>query len=438
MSNSANSPTTTPNESTDLVPESIREQRGLINQNFENLANKVKPYAPLISTDPIVPVDSNRVPVDTNRETWNKTLNRLRFKLLPLLEEQIDTLLELLHPSELEDDIDGSSLALIIEIQSELDQNLHEILSIAAGIKHKPFSSPAQADDQELEEFKEFRRQGISSGLKTLNRTLHSLFDESSHMIRDLTKPSTLTIESYQHLQSSRSSAISQHTFMAARYMNQVIKRMSAHEFTLILQLWAPQVHFTHNEFLSDLPKLIYRVIHHPEREYSYDGLAKCLKNKHALPLAQALIPLMKLSRVFFKTLMKCGLNKIPSKPFTHMNSYQLATLSDSVGFIMHDLFIVMKSIAEYGSDDVDDDQDYNPEYIEGIITRTIRRFDSNILLVIAYVIPLITDSIFEPNPLQTYLLQWNNLFLIAARRCILAAQFYSSASQAAETHENE
>jgi hypothetical protein len=355
------------------------------------------------------------------------------------LQEQVETLLESLHPSELENNIDGPNLALIIEIQSELDQNLHDILSIAAsGIKHKPFTSPAQADDQDLEEFKEFRREGLSSELKSLNRSLLSLFDKSSNMIRELTRPSTLTIESHQRLQSSRRSAISQHTYTAARYIDHVIEWMTAHEFTLIQKYWAAQVHYTHIEFLSDLPKLIYRATHHPEREYSYDGLAKCLKNKHALPLAQALIPLMKLSRVFFKKLIKDALNQIPSKPFTNMNSYQLETLSDSVGYIMHDLFIIMKSIAEYGSEDITNDQDYNPEYIEGIITKTIRRFNSNILLVIAYFIPLIPNSILDPNHLQTDLLQWNNLFSIAAQRCILAAQSYSIASQAAETRENE
>jgi hypothetical protein len=97
MSDSANSPTTTPSEPTDMLPGSIREQRGkrllsvsrimhheeelnqfaysstgLIEQNFQNLANKVKPYAPMNPAHH-VPVETNHVPVETNHvpvELW--------------------------------------------------------------------------------------------------------------------------------------------------------------------------------------------------------------------------------------------------------------------------------------------------------------------------------------------------------------------------------
>ncbi|PLW38965.1 hypothetical protein PCANC_20296 [Puccinia coronata f. sp. avenae] len=72
MSDSANSPTTTPSEPTGMVPGSIREQQGLIEQNFQNLANKVKPYAPMNAAHH-VPVKTNHVPVETNHvplELW--------------------------------------------------------------------------------------------------------------------------------------------------------------------------------------------------------------------------------------------------------------------------------------------------------------------------------------------------------------------------------
>ncbi|PLW48061.1 hypothetical protein PCASD_03606 [Puccinia coronata f. sp. avenae] len=433
MSESANnSPTATlsgSTEPTDVVPELIRERRGSIIQNFQNLRDKSQQYVP---GNPIYPI----VPVDTDREKWNEALSRLRLQFLPPLRHQIDTLIRLLHPSELQDDVDGSRLALIIDIQAELDQSLHEILTIATGIKDKPVSSPTRADDQDLQEFKEFTRQGLSSALKFLIHQVNSIFEQSSHVIKELTKPSTSTIESHQHLQSSLRFAILRRASVAATSIDRVIQWITADEFALIQVHWGSGSCDPYNEFLTDLPKLIYRAIHHLEPNYFNDGYTKYLKNEHALPLAHALTPLMKLSRLFFKKLVKDGLNQTPSKPYTDMNSYQLQTIGDSVGFIMLYLFHIMKSIAEYGTEYRHDEENLNPELIEGVIKKIIRRFDSNILLIITYIIPLISDSPSEPNQFQTYLVEWNSLFLIASQRCIFATQYYNAASQAAGPHE--
>ncbi|PLW34185.1 hypothetical protein PCASD_13305 [Puccinia coronata f. sp. avenae] len=429
----ANRATTTPNEPTertDVVPEAIREERALIDQNFQNLANKFEQY---------VPGDPTRrpiVPVDTNRETWNEALSRLRFKFLPPLRRQVDTLIQLLHPSELENDINGSRLKLILDIQTELDQSLHEIFFIAAGIKRKPASSPTRADDQDLQQFKEFTRQGLSSALELLNHSLHSIFDQSFRTIRELTKPPNVTTESHQDFQSSRRDVILHHATSATSSMDRVVERITGREFILIQDYWGSQLHCVHSEFLSDLPKIIYRAIHHLEPNDPNQGFAQCLKNEHALPLAQAFIPLIKLSRVFFNKIVKDALNKTPSKQYTNMNSYQLETLGNSVGVIAHYFFKMMKSIADYGLEFRHHHENHNPALIEGIIKKILSCFDSNILLVITYIIPLIPDSVSEPNHLQAYLVEWNKLLSIAAQRCILAAQFYQAASIAADPHQ--
>jgi hypothetical protein len=123
----------------------------------------------------------------------------------------------LLHPSKLENDINGSRLALIIDIQSQLDQSLHEIFSIAAGIKQKPVSSPARADDQDLQEFKEFTPQGLSFALEFIHHSFRSIFDQSFCTIRELTKPPTVTIQSHQDFQSSRRDVMLHHATSATR-----------------------------------------------------------------------------------------------------------------------------------------------------------------------------------------------------------------------------
>jgi hypothetical protein len=342
----------------------------------------------------------------------------------------------LLHPSELQDDINGARLKLILEIQSELDQSLHAIGSIAAGITQKPVSSATRADDQDLKEFKEFRRRGLSYTLHSLHSSLHSIFRNSSYTIKELTKPPTVTIEPHQHPQSSCRDAILFGKTSTARIIDQVIKWVTAHEWILIPTYWGPKVNYAHDGFVSDLSKAIYRAIPHLKPTHFSNGLARRLRSKHALPLAQCLIPLIKLSRVFFNRLANDVLmKKIPSKPFTDMSSNQLETLCNSIGYIAHDFYDLIRTIATYESD-VRNDETPHPASIEGIINKIISRFDSNVLLVITYIIPLIPDSVSEPNHFQTYLVEWRKLCLIAAQRCIHAVQLYNAASLAAELHE--
>jgi hypothetical protein len=114
---------------------------------------------------------------------------------------------------------------------------------------------------------------------------------------------------------------------------------------------------------------------------------------------------------------MKDVLNQTPSKPYTDMNSFQLKTLSSSAGFIAHYLFQIMETIADYDLDLRHNEDNHNPAFIKGIIDKKIiRRFNSILQLLVTYVIPLIPKSSSEPNLLQTYLVEWNNVSLCDAK----------------------
>jgi hypothetical protein len=60
------------------------------------------------------------------------------------------------------------------------------------------------------------------------------------------------------------------------------------------------------------------------------------------------LIPIIKLSRLFFRKLARDGLNKKPLKSFTDMNSHQLKTLSESAAYISGNLHGIVISIEEF------------------------------------------------------------------------------------------
>ncbi|PLW16461.1 hypothetical protein PCANC_07845 [Puccinia coronata f. sp. avenae] len=122
-----NIPSTAPSESTkstNVVPESICQQGGLIYENFQNLRKKHQQFVLWNPSRTIVSVDMTR-------ETWNEALNELQFKILPLLRRQLNTLPKLLNPPELPEHMNASKLQLITEIQSELDHSTDRVFIIS-------------------------------------------------------------------------------------------------------------------------------------------------------------------------------------------------------------------------------------------------------------------------------------------------------------------
>ncbi|PLW48042.1 hypothetical protein PCASD_03621 [Puccinia coronata f. sp. avenae] len=397
MSDSTDSLTATPPESTHSASKAIRKQRGLVYLKFRNLRNKSDHYAPWNSSYPIVHVD-------TDQDTWNEACHRLQFKVLPSLRQQINTLPKLLNPPDLQDDIlNGSKLKLITEIQSELDHSLDQMLSISAGIRLRPIPSPADVDDKDLKEMKEFTRRGVFFKLHSLNHALRFIFDLSS----------------------------------VANSIDDLIKWLASHEFINIQEQWGPELS-SHEGNITQVTKLINEAIHQVDVESTDDGEESADEliipdlDKRAIPLAESLIPVIKLSRLFFRKLARDGLHQIPLKSFTNMNSYQLETLSESAGFIACDFSDIIRFLK--GSNENDETE--TADFITEIIRKLIHRFDSNLLLAIMYIIPLIPNSINSPSCLQNYLVMWNNLFLIATHRCIRAAQSYKADSQPVDTDE--
>ncbi|PLW45107.1 hypothetical protein PCASD_04596 [Puccinia coronata f. sp. avenae] len=180
-----------------------------------------------------------------------------------------------------------------------------------------------------------------------------------------------------------------------------------------------------YDEQLTRLTQFIKPRIHHldpeeeeEEEEEEYDDdddddeekLASI--DKSAIPLAELLIPIIKLSRLFFKKLAKDGLNKTPLKPFTDMNSYQLTRLGDSAGRMSCDLDAIVRCIKE--SDDYDE-ADTTLEVMQ-TINRIRYAFDSHLLLVILYIVPLLPDLLSSPNHLQNSLITWSDLILVATQ----------------------
>jgi hypothetical protein len=411
----------------------VLNSTGLIYQTFQSLVSKFE----INPTRDIADILSHLYigSIDIDEETWNKAVNQLRFDILPLLRQQINALPTLMNPLELEDDIDGPRLKLIVEIQSGLNQNSDQILSIVAGIKPELIASPRppQADDSHLQELKEFRRQGLWYKLDSLKHQLRTIYERCAFTIRDLKKSTKAISHSHQTRQLNHRHEIIRRTINATESIDIFMKWLTSHEFINVQEEWDPEVSGLDDE-LAKLTKRIHRTINDPELQDDDLSSDVAILNKNIIPLAQSLIPVIKLSRLFFKKLMKDGLNKVPLKPFTDMNSYQLGTLVGSAGYIDCHLYDINNFIKKSDENDETD----TAKSITEKIYQMIQDFDSNLLLVIIYIIPLIPNSIPSPRDLQDSLVAWNKLFLIAAHNCICAAHSYQALSESLETHDEE
>ncbi|PLW45110.1 hypothetical protein PCASD_04593 [Puccinia coronata f. sp. avenae] len=327
MTESIDSPTSPLTALTPLVPNSIREQRDLIRRNFQCLGDKE--FAPQNPSNSILSVD-------TYQENWKKTLSQLQFTTLPQLRQRINALPKLVNPCELQDDIDGSVHERIIEIQSGLDENLDQILSIVAGIEESLVALPPPPDDKHLRESKRFMRTGASFQLQMLDDELRWIFDSGADTMEELQKSTPAT--------SSTSHPI-------CRYI--------VHEFINIQERWVLETS-DYDSKIARLTQFIHQTINSTEPKDDgqvSDDFANL--NKNAIPLAQSLIPIIKLSRLFFTKLAKEGPNKILLKPFTDMNTVQLRTLAESPGDINCDFtrivstqfYLFTRSLAPFSRD---------------------------------------------------------------------------------------
>jgi hypothetical protein len=59
---------------------------------------------------------------------------------------------------------------------------------------------------------------------------------------------------------------------------------------------------------------------------------------------------------------------------------------------------------------------------VNRLLERIRYAFDSHLLLVILYIVPLLPDLLSSPNHLQNSLITWSDLILVATQNCIRAA----------------
>ncbi|PLW21113.1 hypothetical protein PCANC_05463 [Puccinia coronata f. sp. avenae] len=256
LTESTNTPATTPSQSskaTRLVPKSILEQRLSIYHTFRNLQSNCISF-------PIV-CDGN------SREAWTKAVDKLQFDILPSLRQQISHLPKLLNPSEiLQDDINGSLLKTIIEIQSGLGENNGQILSISSQLQNNLIESAPRTDDKDFKGLKQFRLEGVSHELESLGVQLTYIFDLGAETLIEFTKSDSTKAARYWHPIRilNHTNEIMDYTTEATAIIDNVLEWLPRSEFIDIQEGWNVGL-FDHGREIIKLTQFINRTISYPE-----------------------------------------------------------------------------------------------------------------------------------------------------------------------------
>ncbi|POW04041.1 hypothetical protein PSTT_10696 [Puccinia striiformis] len=143
------------------------------------------------------------------------------------------------------------------------------------------------------------------------------------------------------------------------------------------------------------------------------------------IQLAKLVIPIFKLSRIFFKKLSKRGLNNERLPVFTEMCSNQIECLVKCAAEVSDDLLQLTVHL-----DFANRDRGVvtSLEFIE-LATTLKARFESPLLLVVLYIIPFIPDneSLNVQNYYRNWCLTWNNQMSLAIHNFECAAKSLNS-----------
>ncbi|POW17436.1 hypothetical protein PSHT_06438 [Puccinia striiformis] len=382
--------------------ELINKKRDLTGKAFEDLRTKYNELSDWPCVSSIVPLD---------QASWQTFTVQLQSSLLPSLQDQITHLSKIMERSDLLKD-KGTKLDQISQIQSELDQILYQIVSLVAVVRRRTLFSPAETNDRHLKELKGFRAQGLESRAESLISSLCQVFRTCFALMESL----KLTSQEY-----TRYSRIYQdkvmltlHSTRAVEEIERVITWLNGNEFYNIREDWEDNV-----PEIDHIIRQVIEVINPTNDSDDEDGSEIENPSGPTIQVLQSMIPVIKLSRLFFKKLLRSGMKETPLQSFTDMSSHQINILCDSARSALCNL----DTICEYLKDNEVEDEGI--EHIFKLINEISSDFDTTMLLVVLYVAPLIpqVNNPPSPNPLTTWLVDWNHLFLIAIQDCTSATK---------------
>jgi hypothetical protein len=227
----------------------------------------------------------------------------------------------LLHdPSHLQEDP-----TLTLNLISETQTNLHLILCLIHSSLKEIFPenppSPCQKNDQHFKEFKAYRLYQVDRSIrKGLKDGLQKLYQESIQIIEGFKLSTKKHTNSIQEASSSVDESI-----------DAAIGWSKGPELNFIWDVWQDAI----VEFDGDLQELMIQMS--PAK--ISEGNPQDPLSQSTIEFARSLIPIIKLSRVFFNKLCREEIRKEKAEFFTTLCSDQLNSLNTSIDVLCDYIF---------------------------------------------------------------------------------------------------
>ncbi|KAH9448107.1 hypothetical protein MJO29_011426 [Puccinia striiformis f. sp. tritici] len=394
------------------IPENkqLRQQADAVIEGFRRLIAQCEFHSP-----------STPVDLDLDRLRSKKyLLTELSSRLLPLLDHQTSGLLiPALDRSNLRTDT-ASKLAVVLELQSQIGQTLDQTIRTMDDFIPGRVPKPNQTNDKHFKELKSFRLHALDFAIRDVMKTeLVSLLQCSVKVIKELKLPT----KSYPSDVSS-ATALNENVNSALRWSKES-------ELQLILELWQDSLH----SIDYSLVKLKERSI--PRYNSRGEIITLLTLSQPARQLAKALLPTLRLSKLFFDKLFREGIHRPQARLYTVMSSHQLKLLNELVYDIGQRVSFLFEGIEEtimpHPDQHIDEDLVFpdppseTSHSINCTIEKLRRRFRSLIPLLLFYIVPFLPD--INDLPAQFYFQDWfdawSTLFSSVTRNAIHASNIF-------------
>ncbi|KAH9440589.1 hypothetical protein Pst134EB_031199 [Puccinia striiformis f. sp. tritici] len=332
-------------------------------------------------------------------------LDQLHSCLLPLLRDQISTLLRSLDQESMLED-PGSNLEVIWELRSKLEHTLARIASVVVVVSPKPLPSSSRADDQHLQVFKSFRVHDLNMRMCRISHVIGNIFLVTCGHIENMNPTSTEEsrsklrgYESEDHHSSIYDIYDDDQTEEALNSIESIINCLNKSEADAAEEHWKPG--------LLMMDDLLYMAIRSSDVSSEWKSI-----RKPVLRLTEAVKPIIKLSRLFFAKLSKRGMNTKRLPPFSEMNSKQLKCLYESSQTIANDLHELWHLL--FKADSAPEAVPTNTCDMTHKLETLSSHFEAPLLLVVIYLVPLTPETDPDHSYYRSWFATWNTQLMLA------------------------
>ncbi|KAA1076749.1 hypothetical protein PGT21_017674 [Puccinia graminis f. sp. tritici] len=367
----------------------LRRQADLVIQDFRAL--RKYPFSWPANTQPDISIERLRSKKDI--------LTRLDSTLLPRLRQQCASLSGLLCSRyHLREDL-ASTLQLTSEIQANLHLTLGQTIEALNEMFPGRIPEPCQTDDQHFEELKIYRLYCFNSSIrKNLKTTLRLFFELSGYIIKDFKLSKNHSPEYFRII-----------SFTLDEEIASAIGFLKESELSLIWDMWKNAIGFYDDELEGLLGQL------DPDRILFEDDDEPL--SEPAVELGTSLVPIFKLSRLFFKKLYRQRIKKKEVNLFTEMCSNELLSLDRLTKDIHKSLYTMWYSIQ-----DADRIVPINTsKAIMNEIVQLLTHFQSYLSLIYSYILPNLFPNVIE-LPSQNHFCHWYATWTVSFLRAIINA----------------